>query len=92
MLKGVTQKEYKIITGILKNFEGKFYAYGSRVRGDFSDLSDLDVLVKSEKDVIPKLKLLFDASRLPYIVNFTDYSSIDGNFYNLIKQDLVEII
>lgn len=31
----------------------------------------------------------FDESKLPYIVNFADYNSIDEKFYNLIKDDLV---
>lgn len=91
MTKGITDKEYKIIKDILKNYDAKFYAYGSRVKGDFSELSDLDILVKSEKNIIPELKILFDTSYLPYVVNFTNYNSIDKNFYNLIKNDLIEI-
>ena len=37
------------------------------------------------------LKILFDESRLQYIVNFTDYHNIDERFYNLIKDDLVSV-
>lgn len=92
MIKGITEKEYSIIKDILKDYNGKFYAYGSRVRGDFSELSDLDILVKTDKKIIPELIGKFDKSYLPYIVNFTDYNSIDKNFYNLIKNDLIEII
>ena len=51
MIKGITDKEYKIIKDILKNYDAKFFAYGSRVKGDFSELSDLDILVKSEKNI-----------------------------------------
>lgn len=91
MIKGITDKEFKIIKDILENYDAKFYAYGSRVKGDFSELSDLDILVKSDKNIIPELKILFDASYLPYVVNFTNYNSIDKNFYNLIKNDLAEI-
>ena len=32
MLKGVTQEEYQEILSILKKYNAKFYAYGSRVR------------------------------------------------------------
>lgn len=91
MIKGITKKEFKIIKEILQNYDAKFYAYGSRVKGDFSELSDLDILVKSDKDIIPELKYKFDQSYIPYIVNFTDAKSIDENFYNLIKDDLTEI-
>lgn len=91
MIKGITENEFKIIKEILQNYDAKFYAYGSRVKGDFSELSDLDILVKSEKNIIPELKYKFDQSYIPYIVNFTDAKSIDENFYNLIKDDLTEI-
>jgi len=37
------------------------------------------------------IKTLFDNSNLSFIVNFTDYYNIQPNFYNLIKQDLVEV-
>ena len=66
MIKGITDKEFKIIKDILKNYDAKFYAYGSRVKGDFSELSDLDILVKSDTNIIPELKILFNASYLPY--------------------------
>lgn len=91
MIKGITEKEYSIIKDILKNYSGDFFAYGSRVRGDFSELSDLDILVKSNSNIIQELKDKFDKSYLPYIVNFTDYNSIDDKFYNVIKNDLIKI-
>lgn len=91
MIKGINEKEYKIIKNILQKYNAKFYAYGSRVKGDFSELSDLDILVKSQKNIIPELKEKFDTSYLPYIVNFTDSNSVDKKFYNLIKNDLTEL-
>lgn len=93
MIKGVTDKEYEIIKSILKDYAGEFYAYGSRVNGDFSELSDLDILIKSNdyENIIFELKNKFDNSFLPYVVNFTNYYSIDKNFYDLIKKDLVKI-
>jgi len=93
MIKGVTEKEYKIISGILQKYSGEFFAYGSRVKGDFSPVSDLDILVKSDnyEKIIYDLKNDFDKSYLPYIVNFTDYNNIDEKFYNLIKDDLTKL-
>ncbi len=96
-IKGVTEKEQGIIDKILASFIDKydFYVYGSRVKGDFSKVSDLDVMIKGankvEYDDIEVLKTLFDNSNLPYIVNFVDYYSLDEHFYNLIKDDLVKI-
>ena len=97
MILGVTEQEQKIIVDILKDYSGKysFYFYGSRVKGNFSRVSDLDVLIKGESEMplseLVKLKEKFDESRLPYIVNFTDYHNIDERFYNLIKDDLVSV-
>ena len=93
MIKGVTAKEKIIIKDILKNYAGKFYAYGSRVKGDFTPLSDLDVLVECEnfEKIIPELKDKFDNSLLPYIVNFTNKNSITPKFYDYIKADLINL-
>ena len=42
-------------------------------------------------DILERLKVLFDISNLPYVVNFADYNNMDEHFYNLIKQDLVNV-
>ncbi|MBR1907408.1 nucleotidyltransferase domain-containing protein [bacterium] len=97
MIKGVTKEEEQIIKAILKDFSDKysFYYYGSRVKGNFEQTSDLDILIKGERKmplaVFVELKERFDESKLPYITNFTDYFSIDKDFYKLIVKDLVEI-
>lgn len=94
MIKGITDKEYLIIKEILKGYPtDKFYAFGSRVKGDFSALSDLDVLVVSDnfEKIIARLKHDFDESYLPYVVNFTDCNSVEDSFYNIIKNDLTEL-
>ena len=97
MIKGVTAEEEIIIKDILKPYKKSFnfFYYGSRVKGDFSGLSDLDILIKGERAMdlssLCSIKEMFDISRLPYIVNFSDYNSITSDFYKLIEKDLVEI-
>lgn len=94
---GITAKEQEIIIDILKEYSGKyfFYYYGSRVKGNFNKTSDLDILIKGKEQMplfeLADLREKMDESKLPYIVNFTDYNSIDENFYNLIKSDLILI-
>lgn len=94
---GITDNEQKIIVGILKEYFDRysFYYYGSRVKGTFNKTSDLDILIKGTKEMplseLALLKEKFDESRLSFIVNFTDYNSIDENFYNLIKDDLIRV-
>ena len=48
-IKGLTEKEETIVKDILKPYFSKydFYFYGSRVRGNFRQLSDLDILMEA---------------------------------------------
>ena len=50
---GVTEKELEVIKNILMPFriDYKFFAYGSRVKGNFRPLSDLDLMIKSVKQL-----------------------------------------
>ena len=95
MIKGITSKEYNIIKTILEQYKNKyeFYSYGSRVRGNFRPLSDLDILVKSKNNIdlndIDNIKTFFDESTLPYVVNLS--YELDEDFYKLIENDLVKI-
>ena len=94
-IKGVTLEEEKIILSILEPYKNKydFYYYGSRVKGNFRSLSDLDILLLSKNDIeindIYTLKEAFDESILPYVVNIS--YNVDDKFYNLIKEELVYI-
>jgi len=93
-IKGVTEKEQQILDSIFSKFSDKyeFYFYGSRVKGNYRFLSDLDVLVKGgiTLDDLDTLRTLCDNSNLPYVVNFADFDNIDKKFYELIKDSLVK--
>ena len=95
---GITANDQKIISDILKKYSEDycFYYYGSRVKGTFNKTSDLDILIKGEKEMplstLSEIKEEFDNSSLSYIVNFCDYYSIDENFYKIIEKDLQKII
>lgn len=94
---GISQIEHSIINDILKAYSSQyqFYYYGSRVKGTFNKTSDLDILIKGKQEMplsdLVQIREKMDESKLPYIVNFTDYNAIDEKFYNLIKDDLVLI-
>lgn len=95
MIKGITEQEENIIKGILREVPYRFYYYGSRVKGDFKKNSDLDILIDADRELkfseIENLELKFNLSLIPYKVNFCERIKIDKNFYNLIKDSLVEI-
>lgn len=95
MIKGITQPQEQIIKSILKKYPYEFFYYGSRVKGDFTKGSDLDILIKSDSELpsgkLERLSLEFNESRLPYVVNFSDFNSLTPEFYSLIKDSLVKI-
>lgn len=97
-IKGLTESEENIIKSILEPYEDKynFYYYGSRVKGSFRFLSDLDIMVKgielANLSDINDIKDKFDKSNLPYVVNISDYHNLDEKFYKLIEADLVKVM
>ena len=97
MIKGVTETEYNIVKSILALYSADyaFYFYGSRVKGNYSKVSDLDILIKGATEMplttLESLKQQFNDSSLPYIVNFSDYHKMDANFYKCIEKDLVSV-
>jgi predicted nucleotidyltransferase len=98
MIVGLTSKEEGIITDILREYsnEYEFFYYGSRVNGQFSKTSDLDIFIKGisamSHAVLCDIKEKFDGSALPFIVNFVDYHKIDDSFYKSIQPNLIRIV
>ncbi len=94
-LPGVNFREKKIIEDILEDYPYEFYYYGSRVKGDYTKSSDLDILIKSEtkipEKILEELKLRFNESLIPYIVNFSEFILLDADFYKLIEPSLVRV-
>lgn len=95
MVKGVTSKEETIIKEILKEYPYEFYYYGSRVKGDYTKSSDLDILIKSDTPIptliMNELSTKFNESKIPYIVNFSDFNLLEDNFFKYIQPTLVKI-
>lgn len=95
-IKGLTNDQLTIIKGIVKNYrEIRFYLYGSRVNGNFSRNSDLDVLAEGKTelsyDLLEEMRLKFDQSNLPFIVHISDYHKLEKDFFNLIKNSMEEV-
>ena len=95
-IKGVTRSQMSIILDILKKYGNcNFFAYGSRVNGEFSSNSDLDILIQMNKvapfEIMQNLKKDFDESNLPFIVHVSDINILDSSFLSLIKDTLVQL-
>ncbi len=95
MVKGVTSKEETIIKEILKEYPYEFYYYGSRVKGDYTKSSDLDILIKSDTPIptliMNELSTKFNESKIPYIVNFSEFNLLEDKFFKHIQPTLVKI-
>ena len=95
MIKGINEQEEAIIKKILKDYPYEFYYYGSRVKGDYTKSSDLDIFIKSDKEIpfeiIEEMKLKFNKSLIPYVVNFSQSIQMDKYFYQLIEPTLVRV-
>jgi type I restriction enzyme S subunit len=85
--------ELKIINDILQaNVPNcKVKAFGSRIKGEFKENSDLDLaIVGNEKlgfSKMGELRLSFEESDLPFRVDILDYNSISENFRNIIDRN-----
>ena len=94
MVKGVTSKEETIIKEILREYPYEFYYYGSRVKGDYTKSSYLDILIKSDTPIptliMNELSTKFNESKIPY-VNFSDFNLLEDNFFKHIQPTLVKI-
>lgn len=64
------------------------WAYGSRVRGDHFEASDLDLVVRPPKNELKKpfflsdLREAFVESNLPIMVQIVDWSAIPESFHD----------
>ena len=96
MINGISEQEEAIIKGILSKYPYNFYYYSSRVKGDYTPASDLDILLENgqnaERNIIEQIELEFNKSKIPYVVKITNRADIEDYFYDLIKDSLVKIL
>ena len=95
-IKGITENQLNIIYDIIKDYKNfDFYIYGSRVKGNFSHNSDLDIAVKNSNeipyDILEELKFKFDKSNLPFIVHISDFYKLDSSFIKLIENSMIKL-
>lgn len=81
-------KDWVIFKEIIKPYDCTFYAYGSRVKGDYSKFSDLDLCVMGNAD-FNQLKEDFYSSNLPMKVDVKELSDFSPSFFQLIKDDFL---
>lgn len=84
-------KHQAIINSILIKYPYKFYAYGSRVKRQAKQYSDLDLCYQEEipLNVLGHLREDFEESNLPFSVDLVAWNWMSPEFQELIKNDLV---
>ena len=88
---GIKPEHLDIIKGILLEFLPgvEVRVFGSRVKGDFKDWSDVDLAIVAEARIDPKtltlLKGAFEDSDLPYRADLLDWRNISPEFQELIQ-------
>ena len=94
------QPEYlnQIKTILRENATGlEIWAYGSRVKGNSHDASDLDLVLRNPQDLLKsthalsQLKQSFRDSDLPFLVDIMDWSSLSDDYRNEILKHYVII-
>lgn len=95
---GLEDRHLDFVLSVLKrnisDVDAKFYIFGSRAKGTNKKYSDIDIAVdlngkKLDVSILGKILIEFQESTLPYEVDVVDLNSIDEDFRNLIKKDLV---
>jgi len=86
-------RHQKIISQILSKYPYKFYAYGSRVKGQAEKYSDLDLCFYDEIpwNVLSHLHEDLEKSDLPFKVDLNAWNWMSQEFQELIKKDLTPI-
>jgi len=93
----VTPTEFIIIKDILKKYltkDCKAYVFGSRAKSSSLHGSDLDLALECKEKIdfkkLSKIKIDFEDSRLPYMVDVIDLQATKEYFKNMIEKEMIE--
>lgn len=86
----LSQKHEQLLINLLVTHvpDTEVWAYGSRVRGDGHDMSDLDIVLRNRQDLtqpvsgITELKEALQQSTLPICVDVHDWACLPESFHN----------
>ncbi len=91
---GLEEIDFILLKSILQRYPCTFYAYGSRVKGNYRKFSDLDICVMEviDDEELEHLRQDLEESDLPIKVDVKRWLiDMNEDFRNLIKQDLTRI-
>jgi len=86
----------KMLTEILNSYcpNAEVWAYGSRIKGEAHDGSDLDLVVKnfhSNSANLSELMALLKDSNIPFLIDINEFDKLPKSFREEIEKDYVVI-
>lgn len=87
----LTEKETLIVKSILSKYSYQFYAFGSRVKGEEKQYSDLDICYKDKipLNIKAEIEEEFENSDLTFVVELVDLNLCDESFKKKIEKDMI---
>lgn len=73
---GLSARQWRQIFAILSRYGSRIdwvKLFGSRARGDYKTVSDVDLAIASAENLVTPLQLDFDQSQLPFTFDLIDY-------------------
>ena len=73
---GLSVRQWRQIFAILSRYGNRIdwvKLFGSRARGDYKPVSDVDLAIASTENLVTPLQLDFDQSQLPFTFDLIDY-------------------
>ena len=92
-LMGLSESDEILFKEILNTIPYAISAYGSRVKGNYKKLSDIDLCIMEEVDDLTlfHIKEQFSDSDLPMKVDLKRWSDLSADFQSLIQADLQKL-
>ena len=89
----IEARHWTILKGIFHKYPYKFYAYGSRVKKQAKQYSDLDLCYQEEipLNILSHIREDFEESNLPFSIDLVAWNWMSPEFQELIKKDLTVI-
>lgn len=73
--------------------KNKVFIFGSRAIGKARKFSDIDIGIKSEKEIntllLSDIKEAFEESNIPYTVDVVDFPQVSDKFNEVAKQKII---
>ncbi|HOJ86455.1 MAG TPA: nucleotidyltransferase domain-containing protein [Elusimicrobiales bacterium] len=87
----------KLISQTIKKHipDAKILLFGSRIKGDFTQNSDIDIAIKCDKKIeiqlIAKIKMDLEELEINHRIDLIDYNSVSKEFQKIIDNSAIII-